>query len=298
MHSEPRGAEKSVAMIAGYLKGCGHDVIITAARGVFEQVAASADCVLTWATAAPLTHEICTRLGVPYILMIRWWRLIQPLPPGRLLERPIDTEFVERHRPIFEDAHAVVTNNRWATKVIKRYYGVLAHVSYVPKPSGGVLAAGNPYGSITIITPDKDLGEKDFVSELATLMPEQKFLAVNSGGGWGGANVEHMPYAPDMEVVYRRSKFILYPIYHNDVCGTSRVKIEAAQYGVPCIANDRCGFLEQGGVPVSDGAPASEWAERIGRMDGRYPAHSFISGSEFMSYRDNIDIFKTLVESC
>lgn len=296
LNSRPRGGEKSVGMIAAHLRGF-MEVRVTADRGKFMSYAKWADCILTWATAAPHAASVAAVYDKPYVLMIRWWRLLQPLPPGELMNREIDYEFVDDHRYIFENAHAIITNNKWSAKAIRRYHDVPVRVAYVPRPSGGILGSGNPKGYILQITPHKGVGEESMIRRLAALLPDEKFMVVNyRGDGYGLPNVTHRQYIGNMGKVYSGAKLLIFPLYNDDCCGTSRVFIEAAQYGVPTIGNDRSGLCEKGMNKVSYNASPEEWAGKIESINQRYTRYAKRAHRSYKNYGDQLLIYKDIIE--
>lgn len=295
----PRGGEKSMRIIIEHLaKNHEVDVIVKGGKKVpqgsvytehngikyqchsndefnirLQPLVYGYDCMLTWGTATPLTAKACIQHNKPYVLMVRWWRLIQPLPPGDLLNRKIDQEFVRRHWHIFQQAKAVITNNIWATKVINRYYDVKAKVSYVPLADESIKGFGNSGGPVLLVTPEKGLGELGLVKKLSKQLPHRQFLLVNCKKPELYSqlpNVTATGYVVNMEEVYQKAGILIYPVYNNDVCGTSRVAAEAMQYGIPCIANDRSGICEKGMAKVSRNARPQEWAEAIEYHYERY----------------------------
>lgn len=294
---DPRGAEKSFSIIIKYLRQF-HDVDVVSWQYYDMDNVKKYDLVLTYATAAPKTATYCIKHNVPYILLIRWFRLIQPLPPGNLMRRDIDHNFVERHRYIFDNAKSIITNNKNAVKIIKRYYGVNAKYSYVPI-EGEIKGQGNKQGKLLLITPNKAVGEIAFIDVLSEVMPKEKLLIVNKGDAiFVGDNIETIGYVENMDKIWQQAKILLYPLYHNDVCGTSRVAIEAMQYGIPVIANRRSGICEKGIIPVSYNAPIFEWTNMIESINKNYKKYVKQMHYNFENYntKKQLEIIRKEIE--
>lgn len=312
----PRGAEKSMQIIMRYLRNEGFNVsayskwcsqetiegVQFEGYNLREQIK-KADIVLTWGNAAPETASICTEENKPYILMIRWYRLIQPIPPGPgdLMTREIDQSFVNAHRYIFDNAKSVITNNHYAASVIKRYYGVDALVSYVPI-EGDANNIANPNGYLTVVTPDKGLGEWQFINCILESMPREKIMVVNAEisresilaqDKWGERLYNH-PYTDDMTQVWSKTKILLLPVFDNDICGTTRVAIEAQQHGIPVIATDRCGISEKVDNLVAKCNKIEDWVYMINYVSDHYKGWSKGCIENFKQYNTpaQLQIFK------
>ena len=218
----PRGGETSVRILADYLKERGHTLAIWCYGGSpteLQSLANDCEIILTWGKAAPQVLA----LGKPYILMVRFWRNVQPLPVGDLLNDAIDENFQRENQPLFSNAKAVITNNHYSAKVLKRIYGVDAVVSYVPviKPEG--VSSGGDY--LTIITPEI-YGEYELVKKIWSYQPDWKFLIINPLDNSFDDLINCMvyPYMPINEVL-SQTQILLTPTYHHDICGTRRTPI-------------------------------------------------------------------------
>lgn len=305
-----RGGEKSVRMLIEHFIDQGHEVNAMVRdtakdhnwderKGIYSSIHPDRfwrqvhlivhqyDIVITWGLAAKETAEQCRTFGIPYILMVRWWRNIMNVNKGigDLMNDPIDEVWRDNHKALFEDAAGVITNNKYATEVIKRYHEVDAKVSYVPV-AGKICGSGNPKGTITLITPDKGLGEVNLIARLATAMPKELFRLINCGPSSSSllhdhANVICQSYTSDMPTVYKETKILLYPVYNNDVCGTSRVGMEACRYGIPVIATDRSGLCELGFNKVSRVAGHTIWQQAINRICKEYDHYAELANSTF-----------------
>lgn len=308
--ASPRGAELSMQSIMEYLQGEGFNVSgfnINASAGTYsgfpfntdslEEMIKASDIVLTWGKAAPMTAAMCIKHTKPYILMVRWWRNVQPPPPGDLLNRHRDKAHIEKHRFIFENAKAIITNSDYSTLVIESYYNTPAITSYVPI-EGEADNIANPDGALTIVSPNQNLGEWQLAVDISKHTNE-KLLIVNYPKGEelfykALKNVELMPYVTDMKQVWRKTKILLKPIYHNDICGTTRVTIEAMQHGVPVIATNRSGLKEKAVNLVYRDYNVQHWIEWIGRINAKWQAFSDVSLRIFAEYDTpgQLEIFK------
>lgn len=286
---EPRGGEHSMRIIADHLSSQGHrvtvvvrdDRISTRAVGDVKYYSGKwrelpnfvrdCDTVLSWGKAAPEAYLHARRLNRRMILFVRWWRNIQPLPPKDLMTRDLDMEFIRSNQNMFNYC-SVVTNNNYSAEVIKRCYGVTATVSYVPVLGGKKPNPGGKY--VTLITPDKGLGEPWLITQLSKL--GVNLLVVNPEMNldlYKQLKVEVMPYTSNMLEVWNRTKVLLMPVYGNDICGTTRVVIEAMRHGIPVVANDRCGVGEKVPNLVSREAKGEEWREIIKCVCRDYELH-------------------------
>jgi len=303
----PRGGELSVRIIMHDLKGKGYNVKawhMTAADAQIEGINFHgghgrmkrlvknwADVVITWGDAAPMTADECVKQGKPYILMVRWWRNVHPTPAiGDLRAKLPPESFRRRKQFLFDHAHAIVTNNHYAASVIERIYNRGdVQVSYVPVV-GESERIGKKNGTITLVTPSKELGEYQLVKQLTKLLHNEDFLIVNAGKLASRfralRNVDAIGYREEMRDVWKRSKIILYPVYHNDVCGCSRVTVEAMQHGVVPVVNARSGMeeIQPSHNVVSYNAPAQEWADKICEITADFGARQAEVVQKFNNY--------------
>ncbi|KKK46640.1 hypothetical protein LCGC14_3163210, partial [marine sediment metagenome] len=261
--TKPRGGETTVGGIRDYLAQYwpvsamvrGHD-------NFSEHIGQMDDVVLTWGVAASEAMDACLIRDVPYILMVRWWRNVAPLPPDDLMKRDLDQSFIEDHKKLFTSAGAVITNNLYAVEVLKRWYGIEAMVSYVaifgaPKPGG------DPKGPIIFVTDNKGVRGPETIRGIARLIPEREFVVINAFEEYSEPNISATPYQRDMDSIYRQASILINPIYDHDGCGTGRVMMEAMRYGVPVVGTDRAGLMETGGVSVLRNATPEDWAATI-----------------------------------
>ncbi len=268
--AKARGGETSVGGIRDYLAQYWPVAAMVRGHDNFsEHVGQMDDVVLTWGVAASEAMDACLIRDVPYIMMVRWWRNVAPLPPGDLMKRDLDESFIEDHKKLFTNAAAVITNNRYAVKVLKRWYGIEAMVSYVAIP-GNPTPGGDPKGPIIFVTDNKGVRGPETIREIAHLMPKQRFLVVNALEEYSEPNISTLPYQRDMDSIYRQASILINPIYDNDGCGTGRVMMEAMRHGVPPIGADRAGLMENGGVSIPRNASPKKWAFTILKILGNY----------------------------
>jgi len=302
---EPRGGEHSMRIIAEHCaKTFGHCKVLvrdpkkddttkkkvhylSGAWGDLYNDIKAADVVLTWGKAAPSTASLCIKLGKPYIVFVRWWRNVHSLPPGNLMSCPKDERHIAEHKHIFENARAVITNNHYAAKVIMRFYDCCPVVSYVPI-LGTAKKLSSSTGRLLCVTPNKGLGEARLLTGLAKLGHE--ILIVNAPPEMNNdywkqfKNVEVRGYVEDMETVWKGTSILLLPLYVNDICGTTRVAIEAQRHGVPVIANNRSGVDEKVDNVVDRDATVDEWHRKIKFVKHYYYEMAEVAMRNFRKY--------------
>ncbi len=333
----PRGGEKSFLFIIDMLKGLGFNVIVAvrnfkSKEEVVEQregvtyynfhepvysnnthytreferlcVKFKPDVILSYGLTMKPSSDVAIKLGIPYILGIRWWRCFCSLPPGNMMTRDIEFSITNEFREMFQKAAKVITNNKYAVDVIRRFYGIEAVSSFVPIiPNTTRSISGNRFGYLLVVTPNKDLGEYDLISKLVKLMPNEKFLLVHVDkaevGRYKslGKKITIEGYKEDMAEIYSKAKILLYPAYKNDVCGTSRVIAEAMSYGVPSICNNRSGMDEIHPFLVSRDAKPMEWVTLINHISETYEYHSDIAYKSYLNYDmfSHLDVFVDLI---
>ena len=305
-----RGGELSVRTIVEYLRGNGHELDLLPFHVVDqdETRVKNYDLVLSWGRGAEPAWKACAMFRVPFALMVRWWRNVCPLPAGDLMHREIDKNFASRYSHIFRTAATIITNTEYSAAVIARWQPSAATktvVSYVPIP-GDLEPTGGRDGALLIVTPEI-YGEEWLVSNLAGDMPGERFLVVNCRDESQrqmfeamGENVTALLYA-DMAEIWPRTKALLLPIYHNDICGTRRVTPEAWRHALPVIATDRCGVREKipGYMLVSRDAAISEWIQKIKWVNSNYTQYREFARDAWLRYDTPAELEKfekTLLE--
>ena len=254
----PRGGERSVAIIRDYLAER-HDVTTVYWAELSGIEHGAYDVALTWghgAQAAPM----CVEAKLPYVLMVRWWRNVVPIPPGDVMNREIPTAFKVEKQVLFNGAKAVVCNNQYAADAVKKHYGRECLVSYVPCLNP-VRTGGNPNGHVALVTDNKDLGEPQMLREMARALPHRRFVVYNASHVYHESNIEARPYG---EIDWENVGVLIYPNDGRNVtCGTSRVGVEAMSYGIPCLATDQGGICEMGMVNLCGSADWPRWIEIV-----------------------------------
>lgn len=285
----PRGGEKSVGSIANYLKLKGHSVTLTTA---VPQVSAITkyDVVTSWGKVAYQAFRGSQSAGVPFVLMVRFWRNVAPRPAGRLMERPIDMSFRAIMKPMYKYASAVITNTRWAAKAIARWHfearGKI-HVSYVPV-LGQFKQSGKKDGVLLIVTPEI-YGEYRLV-EWISQNTQERCLVINCDH-WQKIKFNTLPGVTalgymDMEKVWANTKALLVPIYNNDICGTKRVTIEAFRHGVPALVQLGCGAEEKVSynMRVAANAPFETWGKEIAKLTAEHQEYQHLARKSWETY--------------
>lgn len=261
-----------------------------------------ADVVLTWGPAAEPAAAAAREHVKPYIVMVRWWRNVVPIPPapGSIRERDIPPRFFRVKRILFREAAAVICNNRWSAGVVGDLYGCTTFVSYVAVEGAEPLGHGFPEGPVVVVTDGKELGAERTVKGLAQMLPHREFLVVNAKdpGAYPEANIETTGYLRDMTPVWEAAGIMLYPNYGNDVCGTSRCAVEFMRYGVPAVSNDRCGICEKGMFGLSPDATVEEWASMIEQIYADYDRYAQAARCLFEAYDSEaqLRVYRAAVE--
>lgn len=243
----------------------------------------------------------CKIKNIKYIHFVRWWaEFREKRPISRLLENKNENlGTIQRFKEIFEVSYGIVTNNNWAKDIIKYYYGqYIRHdnilVSYVPILIENFKTSNKKY--LTLITPDKNLGEYELLKFLVEKLPHENFLFVNVKKSSpfqkfkSNKNVTIIDYVSDMDnIVYQNTKILLYVAYNDDVCGTSRVAIEVMKYKIPSISNKSCGLDEIIPFTVSQNAKYKEWIEQINFINENYEFCEKICEKIYLDYHKKIN---------
>lgn len=270
-NAKPRGGETSVGIIRDHLAETWDVLTIVKNVDDFSEHIRKQDVVLTWGIAAEEVMRYCYPRGIPYVLMVRWWRNVCPLPPGDLMKREIDKAFVATHDRLFRRASAIITNNRYSARVLKRWYSVKAVVSYV-SVAGELRPGSNPKGHVLFVTDNKGVRGAETVRAIANLMPSTNFLVVNAFEEYPERNILAIPYQRDMDSIYERVSVLINPIYDHDGCGTGRVMMEAMRHCIPVLGMNRAGLMENGGTKLPRNATANQWARAIENIRSNYPS--------------------------
>ncbi|OGQ78860.1 MAG: hypothetical protein A2289_25890 [Deltaproteobacteria bacterium RIFOXYA12_FULL_58_15] len=296
---DPHGGEKSMARIVEYLCDCGYEILVVVRnlknreykRERFGRV--TVICVpasvyrntvldilhwwrpqaaMVWELPAREIWDICVGKGIPYVLFIRYWHLINPPPYRDMLSDSIDDEFRKKHAPIFHNASSVVVNAKHVGQVIQRFYGVASTVAYVPVERLGRTAADAAKHYITLVNARKSNGGR-LVRALAQRLPDVDFLVVDANdGGDYPSNVVCRGYsAGPYNELMRDTRILLFP-FDDEPCGTGRVVIEAYNLGIPVMGPAK------GGLPevilrehlIADNDAIDQWAEKLMEIEATY----------------------------
>jgi len=291
----PRGGENSVRIICDYLIEKGHKLDIWChgdGVNLLQHKAFLAEYILTWGKAAPFVAKNTNR---PYMLMVRFWRNVQPLPVGDLMNDNLNTNFIAGNHKLFTRAHTIISNNQYSCDVIKRCHQVQAVPVYVPilgetverEEDGGQLR-------LTMVTPEI-YGEYDLMQKIRELRPEWNWLIVNSGDprfhGTHDESIVVLPYMPS-DNIWSRTKVLLSPVYNSDICGTRRTPIEAMRHGIPVISQDRCGIGEKIPCLLPRNATARDWIGEIDWVLNNYEEKSAQAHKTFNQYDTNGELAK------
>ena len=97
-------------------------------------------------------------------------------------------------------------------------------------------------------------------------------------------------YVKNIDEIYSKTKILLYSAYNDDVCGTSRVAIEAMRFCIPSICNKKCGLDEIIPFTVSENAGFNEWVEQINYINNNYKTCQKICENIYNSYDKKMDV--------
>ena len=177
-------------------------------------------------------------------------------------------------KPIASSGVCIVCNSQFMANRIKAITGREAPVIY-PSLEKSFGVTGSPEGYITMINPTPVKGIDTFL-EIARLMPQEKFLLVES---WTlndsalnklKAQLENLPNVrfshrvPDVATIFSQTKLLLAPSKWEEAFG--RVVIEAQSCRIPVIASSRGGLPEslgKGGICIKDYLSPSAWVTAI-----------------------------------
>lgn len=302
--TELRGAERSVGNIVRFLETKGHHVDAydrTESHFLKDQVTGDDyDIVVSWGKAVEQGLEIAEKIEKPFVMMVRFWRNVSPLPAGDLMERRIVKGFRDRKKHLYKKAAAIITNTNYAKGCIERWYPEShgkVYTSYVPI-MGNVEPRGDKDGHLTIVTPEI-YGEFDVVKYVQNYLPKEKFWVVNTDPFFKRlyeSRTVKVDGFVDMTEVWNKTKILLVPCYENDICGTRRVTIEAMRHGVPVLALDRCGMREvvERQFLVRD---MPEWVMKIEHINQNWNGYSKLAVNNFMKYDTigNLETFENIL---
>jgi len=223
------------------------------------------DVALMWSLPARDAAPVCTGKGIPYILFVRYWHLIN-LPPYRcLMTDEIDERHRQAHAPIHTSAATVITIAKYVRDVVRRFFGVDSIVSYVAVEKRDELLPVEQRRYVTLVNARK-AGGQQLVTRLAEKNPDADFLVIDDVAGSSyPPNVTTRPYmAETYDVIFKDTKVLLFP-FDEDPCGTGRVVFEAYYLGIPVLSVNSGGISEV--IPeehlVSEHTRLDEWDAKL-----------------------------------
>ena len=162
----------------------------------------------------------------------------------------------------------VVYNSHWGSE-----HGKYPNNSFILQPPVNIDHYRVERGEeITLINLNRNKGAELFY-EVAQMMPEYKFLAVQ--GGYGEQiykdlpNVTYMVNQPDIRNAYKRTKILLMPSQYES---WGRTATEAMASGIPCIVSDLPALRENcgdAGIYCSPDRP-HQWVNAIKNVVNNY----------------------------
>lgn len=206
------------------------------------------DGAIMYGGSALVAGNVCSEMGVPYVMFPRDWGEVLPKPHLDLTERaPVELED-DVYRRLYRNASGVITNARYVGRVLDHLYQVPSVNSYVPvmppPPEFEPLPLAER-SEILLINPRK-FGGGTLMRALASQRPDLIFRVVGDDGMPFPPNVRVDPFFNGAEYceMYRNARLFLFPLGDEDPCGTGRVVFEALMCQVPAISLDRGGMSE------------------------------------------------------
>lgn len=166
-------------------------------------------------------------------------------------------------------ASLLVSNSFFMKEVVKDWLGIDSAVVYPFIRTMPIISRKPEY--ITLINPKKHKGI-DIVLRLAELLPDRAFVVVghapDSQELRAFPNITCFPWVDDISTIYSRTRILLVPSRWPEPFG--RVSVEAAQFGIPCIAS-RVGGIPEAlgdcGILVDNWDDPDEWLRAIQTLD-------------------------------
>lgn len=177
---------------------------------------------------------------------------------------------VRRYNLGRNNAALVVSNSNWVRQTIPKSVDSMVLFPPTHKEDYEVKPKNREY--ITLVNLIELKGVHIFW-QLARILPDKKFLAVE--GGYGKqvipenipANVTVVKNTGDMSEIYEKTKIVLMPSSYES---WGRVAIEAACSGIPTIASPTHGLresLDYSGLFVDNRDDIADWVEAIRKLD-------------------------------
>lgn len=307
--STPRGGETSVRLIIEFLERKKHKVLYCVGETSVLMLGPTKirdwgiDLILSWGEPAFAAYRVAKQLNIKFVLMVRFWKNICPLPAGRLLERKVDEGFTSGKRPMFEYASAIITNTNYAVKVIERWQPVSAgkvYCCYVPiEGAYDPVERSEDLRQLTIITPEiyGELALTKYLTEQG-----QKVMVINADE-WNRKHFARYTdqvygYVP-IDFVWPQTEILLVPAYDNDICGTRRVTIEALRRGIPVITMSESGMSEKVSKEFLVGSEYEEWLKRVQNIRNYSGRYAELVKKNFNRYKSGVELkkFESILEN-
>ncbi|MFT6045953.1 MAG: glycosyltransferase involved in cell wall biosynthesis [Arenicella sp.] len=231
------------------------------------------DVAMVWEIPTLDIWDVCKSRGIPYIVFVRFWHIVAPPPYINLLEQEQDPAFLVLRKPVFQNAHTIISNSKNTAEVIDHLYQKESTISYVPVQKLESLKQDAKY--ITLINPGKTMGAEDLIYKIAAAMPDFQFKIFQ--GDERHADSNNIVYAPYCDQGYNYmfadTKLFIFP-FEGHPCGTGRVVFECYYLGIPVIGSRSAGLPEI--IPeehlVDSTADLESWISRIRLALVDYPA--------------------------
>ena len=222
---------------------------------------------LMWSIPARIAAPICYGLGIPYILFVRYWHLVNTPPYNDLMTDPINLEVWQDNAWIHQYASSIISNSESTRAVIRRFFNVDSIVSYVPVEKLPKLTTGS---LITLVNAKKHDGGF-LVQRLAKLNPHLKFQIFDNRDFKDNNITTYSHLDIPYNKLFNDTRLLLFPVT-DDGCGTSRVVFEAHHLDIPILATAKSGLPEV--VPVEHLLPFDSsieaWSDKLNWMLDNY----------------------------
>ena len=257
------------------------------------------DVAMVWEIPTLDMWDVCKSRNIPYIVFIRFWHIVAPPPYVNLLEQKQDPEFLKSRKPVFENAHTVISNSLNTAEVIQHLYQKDSVVSYVPVQKLEKIESEQKF--VTLINPGKTMGAENLIYEIAKLLPDVQFKVYQGDPSNDlSENITHAPYCDKTyNYIFKDTKLFLFP-FKGHPCGTGRVVFECYHLDIPVIGSTVAGLPEV--IPkehlISSTDDPAEWVEVIKQVlaDLDNEVSKVKNIAEGFAAKDQLDIVYKSVE--